>query len=269
MRIAIRQSAGVPGNVAANLAILRRAAVEAARQGARLLILPELFVTGYNLGSRLRALAEPLDGSAMQAVAEAARTAGIAILTGFCERDGARAFNSAVLVERNGVLQATYRKCHVFGPMENAVFTEGAALVRTTLDGLRIGMLICYDVEFPETVRAHALEGVDLVAVPTALTHPHDRVARLIVPARAMENQIHLAYVNHVGAEDGLRYVGQSCVVGPDGADLARADGHSEALLFADIAPPPRQQLPFDYLHDRRADLYASLTEPSAARTSE
>lgn len=262
MRVAIHQCAGVPGDVAANLAILRRAAGDAAGQGARLLILPELFLTGYNLGADLAALAEPLDGPTLQAVGEAARASGLAILTGFCERDGARLYNSAVLVERDGSLQACYRKCHVYGPMENAVFSAGEALVRTTVDGVRIGLLVCYDVEFPETARAHALAGVDLLAVPTTLSAPYDNVARLLVPARAMENQIYLAYANRVGAENGLRYVGQSCIVDPDGRDLARADAASEALIVAEVAPVDRGALAYDYLRDRRPALYAPLTAP-------
>ena len=130
---------------------------------------------------------------------------------------------------------ADYRKCHLFGELDRAMFRAGSgpsALV--DLCGVRIGLLICYDVEFPESVRLLALAGADLVAVPTALMDPFEVVARTVVPARAIENQVFLAYANRCGREGDLRYCGQSCVVGPDGADLARA-GRGEELILAEL----------------------------------
>lgn len=123
-----------------------------------------------------------------------------------------------------------------------------------------MGLLICYDVEFPEAVRAHALAGVDLVAVPTALMRPYDIVADTIVPARAYENQLFVAYANRCGAEAELNYCGRSCVVAPDGNDLARA-GASEELIFAAVEPAAYQasRISNPYLADRRPALYGEL----------
>jgi hypothetical protein len=89
--------------------------------------------------------------------------------------------------------------------------------------GLRVGVAICYDVEFPELIRAYARDGVQLVVVPTALMAPHDRVARLVVPVRALENQIFLGYANRCGQEPGLDFVGLSRICGPRGQILAEA----------------------------------------------
>ena len=89
---------------------------------------------------------------------------------------------------------------------------------------------ICYDVEFPEAVRALALAGAELIAVPTALIRPFDIVARAIVPARAFENQVYVAYAGMCGSEAGLGYCGLSCIVGPDGQDRAR--GHRPSSDF-------------------------------------
>ncbi|MGH6886068.1 MAG: nitrilase-related carbon-nitrogen hydrolase, partial [Geminicoccales bacterium] len=106
----------------------------------------------------------------------------------------------------------------------------------------------------------------DLVAVPTALMEPFEVVARTLVPARAIENQVFLAYANRCGREGGLRYCGLSCVVGPDGTDLVRAD-RGEELVFADLdldrLRAARTLSP--YLSDRRPELYAPLADAALA----
>jgi predicted amidohydrolase len=265
MRLAVYQGPGASGDVPGNLAIIRRVAAHAAAEGASLVVFPELFTTGYNLGSRLRELAEPLPGPSLDAVGATAADAGLAILTGFCERDGARLFNSAVLVGRNGSMRAVHRKCHLYGAMEGELFTPGDALAVVELDRLRVGILICYDVEFPEAVRALALAGAELVAVPTTLMAPHDVVARAMVPVRAAENQVFVAYANRTGSEGALAYIGQSCIVGPDGADFARAGREAEQLLLADLDPAAitDARAAQSYLGDRRPALYVPLTRTS------
>jgi predicted amidohydrolase len=265
MRLAVYQGPGASGDVPGNLAIIRGAAASAAAEGARLVVFPELFTTGYNLGARLRELAEPLSGPSLHAIGAAAADAGLAILTGFCERDGKRLFNSAVLVERDGSLRTVHRKCHLFGSMEGALFAPGDTLAVVEFDRLRIGILICYDIEFPEAVRALALAGAELVAVPTTLMAPNDLIARAMVPARAAENQVFVAYANRTGGEGDLAYIGQSCIVGPDGADLARASHDEEELLLADLDPAviTRARSAYCYLGERRPELCVPLTRTS------
>jgi predicted amidohydrolase len=140
--------------------------------------------------------------------------------------------------------------------------------VTAEIDGLRLGILICYDVEFPETARALALAGADLVAVPTALVRPFDVVARTLVPARAYENQVHIAYAGLCGAEHRVAYCGLSGIAAPDGRMLARA-GRRPALLTADIdlraASASRAANP--YITDRRPDLYGLTGRAPAALT--
>lgn len=125
------------------------------------------------------------------------------------------------------------------------------------LDGLRVGVLVCYDVEFPEAVRALALAGAQLVAVPTALMEPSAWIAETLVPARAAENQVFVAYCNRVGTERTLTYVGRSCVAGPAGEVVAA--GTEEQLLVADVDPAAieRARTRHDYLRERRPELYA------------
>ena len=256
MRIALLQTGS------ADLGHLRSAATNAAAQGARLLVTPEAFTSGYNVPGVAEA-AQPADGPWRAAVAKIAQEAGLAILYGYPERDGDRVYNAAQLVDRDGSVLGVHRKAHLYGEVDTRTFTPGdGGFGVADLDGVRVGILICYDVEFPEAVRALALAGADLVAVPTALMKPYEVVARTVVPARAYENQVYVAYANRCGSEDPLAYCGESCVIGPDGADLARA-GSGEELLLADIdtARLAVSRATNTHLGDRRPELYGAVTD--------
>ncbi|MEJ2166042.1 MAG: carbon-nitrogen hydrolase family protein [Desulfobacterales bacterium] len=258
MKIALYQGEGRPGRVDENLKIIRRSSISAARQGADLIIFPELFLTGYNIDDAAHRLAEPPDGPSYQKAAEVAREAGIALLYGYSEKSEGTIYNSALLIDRRGQACANYRKTHLFGSYEKKFFKSGDSLIIAELEGFNIGILICYDVEFPEAVRAIAYAGADLIAVPTALMVDYCRVAEKVVPARAYESEIYVAYVNRCGSEGDLIYCGRSCLVGPDGRDVLRA-GLTEELLLADIdkktIAEAREFNPV--LKDVRPDLYA------------
>ncbi|ASY35944.1 MULTISPECIES: carbon-nitrogen hydrolase family protein [Streptomyces] len=274
LRLALAQSSGTPGDVRANLDALDALAARAASSGAHLLVAPELFLSGYApehrspdagvAGSRSTPDAPPLAALALEeaeAVAELgalARRHGLAVLAGYPERAGSATYNSALLVGPDGAPLAAYRKTHLYGPYERAVFTAGdRAVVQAELRGVRLGVLICYDVEFPENVRAHADAGTEVLLVPTALLAPYDFVARSLVPVRAFESQLHIAYVNRTGPEGGFDFVGLSCLAAPDGTAPARAGAGPELLLAeADPALLAASRAANPYLADRRTDLY-------------
>ncbi|GAB7034745.1 carbon-nitrogen hydrolase family protein [Streptomyces sp. NPDC021749] len=261
LHTALLQSSGRPGDVAHNLQVLQDAARAAAAQGAGLLAAPEMFLTGYAIGADVPKLAEPADGPSAEAVARIAADHGLAIAYGFPERDGDTVYNAVQLIDAGGARLATYRKTHLFGCFEREWFTPGdRPVVQAELGGLRIGLMICYDVEFPENVRAHALAGTDLLLVPTAQMHPFQFVAESLVPVRAFENQMYIAYVNRTGPEGEFEFVGLSTLAGPDGVARARA-GRGEELVCATVDPEflaaSRETNP--YLRDRRPELYASL----------
>ncbi|GAB2747664.1 carbon-nitrogen hydrolase family protein [Streptomyces bullii] len=261
MRTALLQSSGRPGSIAENLKVLDEAAGRAAAAGAGLLVAPEMFLTGYAIGDDIARLAEPADGDSADAIAETATRYGVAIAYGYPERDGETVYNSAQLISADGTRLANYRKTHLFGCFERDHFTPGEQpVVQAELNGLRVGLMICYDVEFPENVRAHALAGTDLLLVPTAQMHPFQFVAESLVPVRAFENQMYVAYVNRVGPEGEFEFVGLSTLAGPDGVARTRA-GRAEELVLADADPvflaASREANP--YLKDRRPGLYGSL----------
>ncbi|MFI6475571.1 carbon-nitrogen hydrolase family protein [Streptomyces sp. NPDC050516] len=261
LRTALLQSSGRLSDVAANLKVLDEAAGRAAETGAGLIVCPELFLTGYAIGDDVAELAEAADGPSAQAIADIAVRHGLAVVYGYPERDGDTVYNAAQLIGPDGSRLANYRKTHLFGCFEQEAFTPGdQPVVQAELNGLRVGMMICYDVEFPENVRAHALAGTDLLLVPTAQMHPFQFVAESVVPVRAFENQLYVAYVNRTGPEGEFEFVGLSCLAGPDGAARARA-GRGTELVVGDVDPEflaaSRANNP--YLRDRRPGLYASL----------
>ncbi|BBF99065.1 MULTISPECIES: carbon-nitrogen hydrolase family protein [Pseudonocardia] len=260
MRLALAQCVPGPRDVPGNLHRLDRFAAA----GADLVVTPEMFLTGYAIDAdEVRELAEPADGPSAAAVATLARRHRTAILYGYPEYDGGQVFNAVALVGPDGSRLAGYRKTHLFGELDRARFGAGAdACAVVELDGWRLGLLICYDVEFPEAARGLAVAGADAVLVPTANMIGYDRVPDTLVPARAYENQLYVGYANHTGREGGLVYGGLSCIAGPDGADVARA-GRGEELLFArldrEVLAASRRDNPF--LADRRPELYRGLTE--------
>ena len=259
MKIALYQGAGQPTRINENLNTMQRKAFSTAEQGADLIIFPELFLSGYNIGNAAQELAEEAEGPACQKAARIARELKIAVLYGYPERFNSDVYNSALLIDRDGNVRANYRKTHLYGSYETSCFKPGDLLLIAELADWKIGILICYDVEFPEAVRALVAAGADLVAVPTALMEDYCQVAEHVVPARAYESEIYVAYVNRCGIEGDTTYCGRSCLVGPDGRDILRA-GKTEELLIADIDKKSiadvREINPV--LQDLRSDLYVN-----------
>ena len=239
MKIAALQMSCTLGDREANLARIEQAAVDASQAQAKLLIAPELAVNGYGAGDAFENLACPAEGEVAARLKAIAQRHGLAIIAGFAERDGDLVYNSALFVDGTGP-SAVYRKSHLYGDYEKKHFRpEAPKSILFDLMGLRLGMLICYDVEFPENVRRLAREGVDLVVVPTALPKGSsgEFIANVMIRSRAFENQVFLAYVNHCGSDGAFNYAGQSAIVAPDGAFLAKATAKGEVLLYADIDP--------------------------------
>lgn len=261
MRVAVYQCPPLPLDPVANLHRLHQVAMEA--KGADLLVLPEMFMTGYNIGAEaVSTLAEVYNGEWAQQIGRIAKAAGLAIVYGYPERtaDG-QIYNAVQLIDAHGERLCNYRKSHLFGDLDRSMFSPGeAALPVVELNGWKLGFLICYDLEFPENARRLALTGAELIVVPTANMIPFDFVADVTVRARAFENQCYVAYANYCGHEGDIQYCGQSSVAAPDGSRIALA-GLDEALIVGELD----RQLMNDsrqanrYLSDRRPELYGAL----------
>ena len=262
MRVALYQCPPLPLDVAGNLQRLSLVAQQ--NNGIDLLVLPEMFLTGYNIGQPAVAqLAQPHDGDAARAIAQIAKACNMAIAYGYPElgADG-RLYNSAQLIDCHGQRLLNYRKTHLFGTLDHAQFSPGEeAYPVVELNGWKVGMLICYDLEFPENTRRLALAGAQLIVVPTANMQPYDFIADVTVRSRAFENQCYVAYANYCGREDTLHYCGQSSIAAPDGQQVALAQ-RDETVIAAELDPQKLTDAKAgnNYLADRRPELYGALS---------
>ncbi|MBO0889715.1 MAG: hydrolase [Acidothermales bacterium] len=266
--VAVCQLAPVLGDVEGNVARALAAVAGAAAAGARLVVLPELVSSGYAFSGpdELARCAEPPGGPTVTRLAAAARAHGAVVVAGFPElADGGEMCNSAVLADPSGV-RAVYRKAHLWD-REKALFTAGSAPPAVVDTGVgRVGVMVCYDLRFPEWLRLATLDGAEIVCAPanwpaeprTAGERPVE-VVRL--QASASVNHVYVAAADRVGRERGVDWVGGSAIVAPDGYPLAVADpARGEQLLTAECRPAAARDKRVsphnDVLADRRLDLY-------------
>lgn len=231
MRLGLHQAPSPAGDIPAGLAALDAALASAAGAGVEMLVMPELFLPGYAATT-----ATPPEGWAgtLQAVAELVRSYAVALAIGLPEYGDAAVWNAAFVFDETGAEMARYRKVQLFGPRETALFTPGEKLVTFDWRGKCFGLLICYDVEFPEHVRALASAGAEVILVPTANMMPFVNVNHIMVPARCAENAVTIVYANYCGGEGDLDYVGLSVICGPEGYPLA-SKGRDAGLLIAEL----------------------------------
>jgi predicted amidohydrolase len=237
LHLAIWQQRGLCGQADAMIDRLAALLDGGALEGTDLLVLPELWTSGYFDAAAVTGATEPADGPWQTRMADLARAHRLAMAFGYPERDGAQRYNSVRLVGADGANLMSYRKVNLWGDYERALFAAGDSPSGiATVRGWRIGFSICYDTEFPETVRDLALRGADLVLAPTACGREFPLVAEAVIRVRALENGVWLAFANRSGSEHGYRFDGRSAIVGPDGMVRARAEA-DEALVFATLDP--------------------------------
>ncbi len=278
MRIACCQLAPDVADPGGNCALACQAVASAVDREAQLIVLPELVNSGYvfRTEAEVQAAAIASGDALFHALAQEAARGDAVIVTGFCERgaDG-RLFNSSAVLDGEGVV-ATYRKLHLWDE-ESHWFEEGeqAAPVVETRHG-RIGLAICYDIEFPEVARGLALEGAEVIALPT--NWPHDPAppnGRPILPSLAATtaylNKVFVAVCDRCGSERGVEFEGGSAIAGPDGALLAAPPAHRGAgMLLADCdlarARDKRTGARNDAFADRRPGRYTPALVYSEAQ---
>jgi 5-aminopentanamidase len=265
------------GELEANRAATCAAIEDAARSGARIVIVPELAVSGYVFADaeEARGLAEPVDGPTAAAWSELARAHDIVVIGGFAELgDDGLLYNSALLVDSDGV-RTCYRKAHLWD-REKLVFEPGSEPppVVDTKYG-RIAVMICYDVEFPEWVRLPALAGAELLCVP--LNWPGyewpsgERPAEVVrVQAAASSNRMFIAACDRAGVERDVPWISGSVIVDPSGFPLAGpvlADRAETVIARCDLAQAREKRISGhnDVIADRRPALYDGVARTYAA----
>lgn len=291
IRLAIYQgegSVGTPEAVQNNIEKLEEVVKQAKNYNAQLISFPELYLTGYALNPDLvKELAEEVNGPSIRKVSEIAKDSDMAIIFPYPERDSSsgevRYYDSIAFINSDGSLLQNYRKTHLFGQAEKDNFSFGYTetceeemFPVVKVADFPVGILNCYEAEFPELSRILALKGAKLIVIPTAADYyytlsdgkhtqvPYPDVTKNIIPSNAYFNKTFIAYSNRCGYEtvgkNSWQYRGNSVISSPNG-DLILVARPEETLLIADIIPsdfgPTHPE--GDYLKDRRPELYHGL----------
>ena len=277
IRVAACQIDPAIGEVDDNLELISRFLTDAQRGGAALAVVPEASVTGYGFASADEALPVARRASAVAAdrLADLSASLGIAVICGTLEAEGDEIYNVALIATPDGQ-RFRYRKMHLpFLGVDRFVTPGPEAPAVVELAGMRVGVLICYDLRFPEAARVCALDGADLIALPTNWPVGVDFHPDLFAPARAAENHCYLLAADRVGTEGGTTFMGRSVFVDPDGRRLGVATDTEQEILFGEVdvdaarATHVRKrpgEHEWDTIADRRPGLYERLLEPGVDR---
>jgi 5-aminopentanamidase len=278
MKIACAQLWPRIGELESNRKRAADAIAAAASSGAALIVLPELSVSGYVFedAAEARRRAEPIDGPTVTGWRQQSAREGIAIIGGICELDeDGEVRNSAVVIE-SGELLAVYRKTHLWD-REKLMFVPGEdapTVVETSF--ARVGLMICYDSFFPETMRMLALAGADLILVPAnnPVLGPELEplpIEFVLGSGAAHVNRVFVALCDRTGHERGVDWVGATAIIDPDGQILTKRM-NGEGIVFAEVDPAlardKRVGQRNDILADRRPELYGTLARSLAEKAS-
>ncbi|MEW6051889.1 MAG: nitrilase-related carbon-nitrogen hydrolase [Candidatus Zixiibacteriota bacterium] len=233
--------------------------------GAELLVLPELCNSGYNFVSERQAAetAEQIaDSRFIRFLTELSARHRMRIVSGLNERDGDKLYNTAVLIGPNGVI-GKYRKLHLFLNEKDFFQPGDGGLPLFDVDGCKVGLLICFDWNFPEVWRALALKGADIICHPSNLVIPGR--AQRAIPVHAMVNRVYVITANRIGSEGDLTYTGRSLVAAPSGDLLLEAPPDQTWVGSVDVdvsLARDKQITPRNHLFaDRRPNQYRALCD--------
>jgi len=233
---------------------------------ADLIVLPELAFTGYYFQnkSELKSLAEdPVISSTVEVLVKLCQVNNFHLVTGFAEKSKDRIFNSALLIGPDGI-EHTYRKLHLFNEEKN-IFDEGDIPLQINIvKDVKVGMLVCFDWVFPETMRSLTLQGAEVIAHPSNLVLTFCQEAMI---TRCLENRVFAITTNRFGADKRphgeVKFTGKSQIVAPGGVLIQRAASQREALFITDIDPYESHDKNItalnDLIEDRRPEYYQNL----------
>lgn len=250
-----------------NIAKALRLGRVAVQRGAEVLCYPELFPTHWfpaEIDEGAFELAEGLDGPVVTEMRSFARREGVAVIVPFFEREADRYYNSAAVISREGKLLGVYRKVHLPQiPLweERSYFTPGKEYPVFDLDGVKVGVQICWDNFFPEGARILALKGAEVIFAPTAAAFRSQQRWLKVLAGHALCNGLFVLRVNRVGSEARQDFYGMSFCLSPEGELLTEPAGLEEGVLLAEIAPEEarRARREWPFFRDRRPDTYGEI----------
>ena len=222
--------------------------------GLDLIVCPELFLSGYGSFDKIKEYCEQSDGKYANKISALAKKYSTAILYGYPEMAKNSLFNSAQYFDSKGTSLANHRK-QILPPTanESKIFKPGSKSSIIMINGIKSAIVICYELEFPEIIRKLALQGVELIIAPTGQSSHWPAAALYNCRTRAFENGIYVIYANSTGNLNGINFMGESKIIGPDGLDVVNA-GTTEKVIAGEINTDEissmRNKLP--YLDDSR-----------------
>jgi predicted amidohydrolase len=274
MRLAVVQSAPIFADADSNSNSIAERIRSLAEESAEFIVFPEAAVTGYCFSSREQAASAAVEcsGPHLARIEEACCKNGVWAVVGFAENLGGTLYNSAGLWGPSGLV-GVYRKTHLPCLGLDRFVAPGNSLPVFDTPFGKVGILICYDIRVPEATRSLALDGADLVCLPTNWPESAQPSSEIVCPTRALENHVFVAASSRVGEENGFRFIGLSRIVAPGGVTLASL-GADEGALTCDIDLGVSRQkhivrrpgeYEIDILESRRPDLYENLNRRQRA----
>jgi len=260
MKIGIAQINCSPGDVKANLEKITQLTQSAKKKGCEVIIFPEMADTGYEMAT-IKNSASTWEEEPFKIIQQAAIKNNIRIVCGISERIKDKIYNSIVVINEQGNLLGKYQKTHLaaYPPFnEHRIITPGDSLAVIPIGGFKIGLMICYDLRFPEIARSLTLKGVDILVLCSAWPFPRLTHWETLIRARAIENQAYFIAANRVGSVGRVNFCGSSRIVDPYGVVVSSASEIREELIVGDLNKDTilsvREQMPV-FSH-RRSDLY-------------
>lgn len=248
----------------------------AAGNGAKLIVFPECALSGYMFQSREEALPfmETIPGPSTKKLAACCRELGVYVIVGLLEKTDDQCFNVAVFIGPDGII-GRHRKKHLpfIGADRFIDHSKESFKVFKSPIG-NIGIHICYEINFPEASRVMALQGADIIVLPTNWPDGRGHSSKYVVNARAFENKVHFVAVNRVGVERGSKFLGCSKIANSWGDTLAKAGKEEEKIIYAEVSLQEARQkhivlkpgeFELDLTRDRCPELYSEITKPIKA----
>lgn len=246
-----------------------------AKEGAKLIVFPECALTGYCFSSLEEALpvAEPIPGPSTDKLIAACRELKVYVVIGLLEKDGDKCYNAAAFLGLQGLV-GKHRKAHLpYLGIDRFVNHGDLPLTVYETEVGRIGLGICYDVNFPEHSRVLALQGADIIVLPTNWPEGLEVIPSLVIPTRALDNHFYCVAINRVGEERGFKFIGRSKVAHWLGLTLAEGKPDEEDILYAEIEPATARDkhlviVPGEFevhlFNDRRPEFYGLIARMQA-----
>ena len=241
-------------NLDQNLNSAKKILINATKQKCDLVVFPELYLSGYFLDNNIKQNAISSNHIAIQELQDICKNHNIACVVGFARKDKKKIYNSACFIDKTGEKLDVYDKTHLFGD-EKLFFAKGNELKTFHSSLGKIGLLICYDIEFPETSRTLAMAGATTVICISANMKPYDDLHKKFIEIRALENNANIIYCNYVGKTNQFDFVGQSNIINNRGKNICKYS-KSKKLIYGTLPQQEIEDENMNYLKNLRPELY-------------